>query len=276
MDCIRLKDLIVAYDGFLLDAYGVLVTSGGLLPGAVEFLGALRSAGKPFCLISNDASTYPARKVEGWAARGLEIQTDELLTPWQLLASSETPFDLKGRSCALVGSEDTVGLLEAAGGSTASPGEPVEVLVLADETVPGLLGCCDRALDQAVQTYRDTGSLPPCLLVNPDVIYPTGVGFGFTTGALAAMFEVALKRSTGETLETVPVGKPEPHLFRLGLRQLGLPATRVAMLGDQLETDIAGARAAGVVPVLLGTGVTDREKAQESLRPGEFFMSGLD
>jgi 4-nitrophenyl phosphatase len=44
----------------------------------------------------------------------------------------------------------------------------------------------------------------------------------------------------------VVVGKPEPHLFRVALERIGLPATQVAMLGDSLATDIAGGRRAGL------------------------------
>lgn len=47
------------------------------------------------------------------------------------------------------------------------------------------------------------------------------------------------------------VGKPWPRAFRRGLEVLGLEASEVAMVGDQLFTDVAGARAAGLRTVLV-------------------------
>jgi hypothetical protein len=47
------------------------------------------------------------------------------------------------------------------------------------------------------------------------------------------------------------VGKPWPRAFRRGLEVLDLPASDVAMVGDQLFTDVAGARAAGLRTVLV-------------------------
>lgn len=46
-------------------------------------------------------------------------------------------------------------------------------------------------------------------------------------------------------------GKPWPRAFRRGLAALGLPPAVVAMVGDQLFTDVAGARAAGLRTVLV-------------------------
>lgn len=46
-------------------------------------------------------------------------------------------------------------------------------------------------------------------------------------------------------------GKPWPGAYRRGLRQLGVPASEAAMVGDQLFTDVAGARAAGLRTILV-------------------------
>jgi FMN phosphatase YigB (HAD superfamily) len=46
------------------------------------------------------------------------------------------------------------------------------------------------------------------------------------------------------------VGKPEPPLFRIALARLGLAADQAAMVGDSVESDIAGGRRAGMRTVL--------------------------
>jgi FMN phosphatase YigB (HAD superfamily) len=47
------------------------------------------------------------------------------------------------------------------------------------------------------------------------------------------------------------LGKPEPHLFARASKLLGIAPDRLVMIGDQLETDVAGARAAGCDAALL-------------------------
>jgi len=49
-------------------------------------------------------------------------------------------------------------------------------------------------------------------------------------------------------------GKPAPAFFRAALEMIGLPADRVAMIGDDLVNDVLGAQAAGITGVLVKTG----------------------
>jgi putative hydrolase of the HAD superfamily len=49
--------------------------------------------------------------------------------------------------------------------------------------------------------------------------------------------------------ETVGVGKPSPEMFTVALRQLGVTRGEVAMVGNDLRRDVAGARAAGLRPI---------------------------
>lgn len=49
--------------------------------------------------------------------------------------------------------------------------------------------------------------------------------------------------------ETAGVGKPSPHMFELALGRLGLRRDEVAMVGNDISRDIAGARAAGIRPI---------------------------
>jgi putative hydrolase of the HAD superfamily len=51
--------------------------------------------------------------------------------------------------------------------------------------------------------------------------------------------------------ESAGVSKPDPEIFRMALAQLGTPATEAVMIGDAWNTDIAGARAAGMRAVWL-------------------------
>ena len=99
------------------------------------------------------------------------------------------------------------------------------------------------------------------ILPNPDLIYPAGAGaYGFTSGAVALLLEAALARRYPERAPRFTrLGKPHAPLFDEARRRLG--GDRLLMIGDQLETDIAGALAAGIDAALVVTGVTRWRRA---------------
>ena len=68
----------------------------------------------------------------------------------------------------------------------------------------------------------------------------------------AGAYLLGLEAATG--LEAVVLGKPAPSSFRAGLDALGLPAGRVAMVGDDVENDVLAAQALGITGVLVRTG----------------------
>ena len=68
----------------------------------------------------------------------------------------------------------------------------------------------------------------------------------------------ALEYASGK--KATVVGKPEKAFFEAALQDLGLEAGEVAMIGDDAEADVAGAKAAGLLGVQVRTG---------KYRPGE-------
>jgi glycerol-1-phosphatase len=264
------SQLLDRYDGFLLDAYGVLVNSENTLPGAQRFLDTLRGAGKPFRVISNDGSTTPEAKAEKWSGRGLEVLPEELLTPWSVLASEFSPVCLRDKACLVLGTRLSQEMLRRAGGRLAEDNEELDVFILADEMAPDFMNTCDRAFTKVVQAF-DSGRVPELVLANPDLVYPTSGGYGLTAGAIRLMFESGWERLLGQPVRFQAVGKPGPGLFQLGLQSLGLPKEQVVMLGDQWDTDILGAANVGIDSVLLTTGLAK----PDSERPEQMVMHGF-
>jgi ribonucleotide monophosphatase NagD (HAD superfamily) len=165
-------------------------------------------------------------------------------------------------------------MLWMAGGELVDTADALDALVIADEVDDHVLHRCDEALSLVVQAIR-AGREPRLVLVNPDLIYPTARGFGFTSGSLALMFEASLRRLFGRDFRFLPIGKPQPYLYQLGLSELGLAAERVAMIGDQLETDVAGALAVGLNAVLIGTGITPLSEQTLRREPRALHLASL-
>jgi ribonucleotide monophosphatase NagD (HAD superfamily) len=102
------------------------------------------------------------------------------------------------------------------------------------------------------------GETTRLLLPNPDLLFPRGVdAFGVTAGAIAEMIEAVLRqRDPRRTHRFDRLGKPNPLLFESALARFpGIDRRKVVMIGDQLETDIAGADRAGLDSVFVSTGV---------------------
>jgi len=272
---ITLDALIERYDGVLLDAYGVLVHGDGIMPGAREAVEALRKAGKPFCLVTNDASTLPQTAAARYRRLGLPLRPEQIISSGLLLKPWFQKHGLDGARCAVLGPADSERYVQLAGGRLVPVEAGFDVLVVGDETGYPFLPTVDAALSSLFRQL-DKGRNVRLIVPNPDLIYPSGDGFGLAAGSIALMFEAALERRypRADDLRFARLGKPEPHLYEEAIERLG--SRNVVMIGDQLETDIAGANAAGIDSVLLATGVStsDFSSVPDHHRP-TYLMSAL-
>jgi HAD superfamily hydrolase (TIGR01459 family) len=269
--------LVETYDGFLIDAYGVLVDKNRAMPGAPEFLARLDAAGRPWLVVTNSASRLPETLSAELAAFGLAVAPERFLTSGSLLQEHFQEQGSAGSSCVVLGPEDSRIYVERAGGRVVALDEDTdaEVLIVADQKGVRCLQDMDFAVSLMLRRM-DVGRPLRLLLCNPDLIYPVGPGrFGFTSGGLAAMLEaVAHERYPGEANGFIRLGKPYRPIFSAALRRLG--ATRPLMIGDQLGTDILGALRSGIDSVLVGTGLAPRSDSRTwPVRP-TWYLPSLD
>ncbi len=244
-------ELLDRYDGVLLDVFGVLLDASGALPGARELIAELTRRGKPFAIVTNDASRSPATYVERFARLGISVGEDRIVTSGSLLPARLRRLGDGVRTCVL-GTEDSLAYALAGGvvPVALAPGMEIDALAVCDDDGFDFLPGVELALSAVVRAV-EAGRRPALILPNPDLVYPKGGGeLGFTAGAIALMIEAVLaRRFPAQRLVFEHLGKPEPYLFSEAARRLGV--SRLVMIGDQLETDIAGARAAGLDAALL-------------------------
>jgi len=253
------RELLARYDGVLLDVYGVLMDARGPLPGAGELLAAL--AGRPYAIVTNDASRSPATYAARFAKHGITVPADRFVTSGSLLAGY-TP--IRGARTCVLGTADSRAYAEAGGAIVVALGDELDALAVCDDAGFPFLEGIETALNAVIRAV-EAGRRPALVLPNPDLVYPKGGGeLGFTAGAIALLIETAVaRRFPSLQLRFDHLGKPEPHLFAEAARRLALPPERLVMIGDQLETDVAGARAAGVATALLA-GVSRWEHARHA------------
>lgn len=256
-----IAELLDSYDGLLIDAYGVLVHASGAFPGAGSFLERLHDRSFPYIVVTNDSSRLPKTAADKYQNFDLPIETERVLTSGALIEPYFEAHDLEGARCVVLGPEDSETYVRRAGGELVDVREDdFDVLVLGDDAGFPFRETMDAALTQLIQRF-DASDPPRLVLPNPDLIYQQGPQtFGFAVGSMADMFErVLAERYPSRRPTFARLGKPHGPIYEQACRQLG--TDDVAMLGDQLATDIAGANRAGIDSVLVAGGVTNLETA---------------
>ncbi len=249
--------LIEKYRVLLFDAYGVLVDKAGALPGARELIAYLNTLEKPYYVLTNSASRLPADIAIGLEALGLEVPKERIITSGALLVRYFQAHGLAGKACVVLGTDQSRDYVKLAGGRPVAAGEDAGVVVVADQAGFPFLETVDAALSGILRRL-DAGRSVHLLLCNPDLIYPYSPGrYGITAGSVAVMMEAVLReRYLGHGVAFVRLGKPHAPIFEEASRLAG---TRdMILFGDQLHTDVLGARRFGIDSVLVLSGVTRR------------------
>lgn len=267
--------LLERYDTLLLDAYGVLVDGSGPLPGAVELIERLNREERHYFLLTNSAGRLPESLAWDLARTGLTIPTERVISSGMLLEQEFARRDLAGKDCLVLGPEDALEYVRRAGAIPLSPGKDMdaEAVVIADQKGFDLQQGLDDTLSLLLRRF-DRGLETTLLLCNPDLIYPVGAErYGFTSGALAAMLDrILAERYPAPAPRFEPLGKPHRPIFEAAV---AASKGRILMLGDQLPTDILGAKRVGIDSALVMTGLTREYDANGDIVPDYVLPSLL-
>jgi HAD superfamily hydrolase (TIGR01450 family) len=264
--------LLDRYQAILLDAWGVLITDAGPLPGAVALIERLVRTGHPFRILSNSASRSREESVANLVRHGLAVAQEHVLPSIALLGPWFSDEGLVGARCAVLGPEGSVQEVRRAGGVVLDPPyEEAEVVVVCDESGYPFVPTVDSVVN-AVIGQVERGSAVRIVVANPDLFYPVARDrIGLTTGTVALVIETLLRHRLGAaTPVRVLLGKPERRLFDVACEALG--TRNAVMVGDQLETDVLGAHNAGLDSALIGTGLVRMRALDEWSGPGPTWL----
>ncbi len=222
-------------EGLLLDLDGVLYVEDEAVPGAAEAVAKLREAGLGLRFVTNTTSRSKRQTLERLERLGFEVKEEELVTPAALARSR--CLDAGHDRVALVMNEqvkeDFEGLTETE--------EDVEAVIMGD--LGEAFGF--EILNHAFRQVMDGAEL---IALQKNRFWMTPDGLALDAGPFVAAIEYATGR------EALVVGKPAKAFFELVLEDLGVEASKAAMVGDDVETDVGGAIDAGLAGVLVRTG----------------------
>jgi HAD superfamily hydrolase (TIGR01450 family) len=268
-----LDAILEGYPVILLDAYGVLVHSSGAMAGARALIERLRHEGRRWFVLTNDASRLPDTAARHYQRLGLEIPAEAIITSGQLIARYFHDHGLRGAKTIVFGTPDSVRYVEQAGGIPVPPHEDAEVIAICDEAAGDFLGEIDHVLSTIIRAI-DRGRRLHLILPNPDLIYPKGSGgFGIAAGSVAVMIEHAIALRTPSPPRFVSLGKPFAPIFEEAERRSG--TREMILIGDQIETDILGARRYGITSALVATGVSQYDESTPEDRRPDLLLESL-
>ncbi len=230
---------------WLTDMDGVLVHEEQPVPGAVDLLERWVATSKRFLVLTNN-SIYTPRDLSARLARsGLNIPEENLWT--SALATADFLRGQPGEKSAFVIGEAglTTALHEA--GFVMTETDPAYVVM--GET----RNYSFEAITKAVRLINAGARF---IVTNPDTTGPSADGPLPATGAVAAMVTAATNR------QPYVVGKPNPMMFRSAMNRIEAHSETTAMIGDRMDTDIVAGMEAGLLTVLVLSGVTTADEIE--------------
>ena len=236
----------------IVDMDGVLWRGDEPMPGLQEFFAFLRQHRVGFVLATNNASRPPEQYVDRLARFGVEVPVERVLTSAQAAAAYLASLTPPETRVYAIGEEGIRRALEQQG-FVLDDAEAAYVVVGWDRQLTW-----DKLATAALLIHAGAGFIG----TNPDTNFPTEQGPVPGNGAQLA----ALETTTG--VAPVVVGKPEPWLYQEALRGMGAHPEHTAVVGDRLDTDIAGGIRAGLTTILVLSGIsTEAELATSPVKP---------
>lgn len=236
-----MTDLLGRHDVLLADLDGTLYRGREVVPGAVEAVTAAAGRGVRTVYITNNASRRPADVAEHLAELGFPARVDDVVASSQAAAAMLAAQLPAGAAVFVVGTDALAAEVTAVGLSVAEAAGDAVAVVQGHSPDTGW-----RLLAEATVALRAGALWVAC---NLDPTLPTERGPLPGNGSMVA----ALRTATGR--EPQVAGKPAPGLLTDAVRRTG--AAAALMVGDRLDTDVEGGRAAGLATLLVLTGVSD-------------------
>ena len=251
----------------IIDMDGVLWHGSRPVPGLKDFFRAVRKAGLPFILATNNASNTPRQYVSKLAGMGVEVDASQILTSGVAtafyLADSVSPQRTK---IYIIGEEGLrQPLMEQGFTLTGSHKETSQwqadiVVVGKDETL---------TWDKLATATLNINAGARFIGTNADTTLPMELGISHGNGAILAALEAATHK------KPTIIGKPEPILYQQAMDRLGVNPAETLAIGDRLETDILGAINAGMRSLLVLSGISSQEDVEKSDYKPDAIMADI-
>jgi HAD superfamily hydrolase (TIGR01458 family) len=224
--------------GILCDVDGTLHFKGSPIPGAIETITKLRKARKKLLFLTNTDSKTPETVHQKLINFGFSVEEHEIFTP--IIALQAFLLENRDKKIFLVASKEVEEIFK--GFNLISGHEIPDYVIISDFSDNWDVNRLNRAfkyLLKGAELFGTQGNLY-CLDHEGEPQIDTGSFVRMLANTADVDFSI--------------FGKPSRDFFVQALNKLGLKAEECVVVGDDLKSDIKGAKKAGIKSVLVRTG----------------------
>jgi len=247
-------------ESWLTDMDGVLVHEEVPLPGAADFIAALKASGRRFLVLTNNSIFTPRDLRARLLGSGIDVPEEAIWT--SALATAKFLADQRpGGSAYVVGEAGLTTALHDVG-YVMTDRHP-DYVVLGETRTYSF-----EAITRAIRLIEGGARF---IATNPDPSGPSQHGTLPATGSVAALISTATGR------KPYFIGKPNPLMMRSALNRIEAHSETTAMVGDRMDTDVISGLEAGLRTFLVLTGSTRSEHVERfPYRPTKVLDSVAD
>ncbi len=267
--------MLPPFTTYLIDLDGVVYRGETLLPGAKEFVAWLDSTHKKYLFLTNNSFASEVQVIAKLARLGITTDTSHVLGAAQAAVKNIARRFPHG-TVYVVGEPPLLDIVRAhnlhvfeqeqqPAKVPANPASPTSHL--AEAVLVGLDRTFDyKKLTGAVTAIRGGAAF---IAINRDPLLPIEGDVIPGCGAMVAAIEAA------SSTQPEVVGKPQPTLLQEAMHTLNSQPNETVMIGDGLDTDIAGGLAAKTHTLLVLSGKDSRKDLETSPFQPEYLYEGL-
>lgn len=254
--------MISKYDAFIFDLDGTIYRGSSIIKNADKTINHLKSLGKKLIFISNKTTGSIQEYFEFLSNAGLNICMDDILNS-TLVLKKYLSENFSGKTFYAIGEEVFIKEIIEAGLNYSERSSEIDVLLVTlDRTLDyKKLEIASRALENGARFFA----------ANIDDTCPVDDGEVLDAGATIS----ALEKRTHRKLEN-NFGKPSSFMINEITQRLAIDNSRVLLIGDRLETDIAMGNNYGIDTALVATGVKNFPNGNQHIKPTYFLDSVYD
>lgn len=249
-----------------LDMDGTIYMGQTLFEATIPFLRSLKEMGITYSFLTNNPSTSIADYLKKLAAMGIEACEEEMYSTALATIDYIKSNYPSARRLYILGTPSMVSEFRRAGFHPTEPtaeDRPDAVVVAFDKTLD-----YDRLCRAAWWAQQGL----PYIATNPDRVCPTDQPTVLVDcGSICKCIEHATGRQPDITL-----GKPDPNMLAGVQARYGVSADQVAMVGDRIYTDIEMAHNAGAFGVLVLSGETTLQVADQAARQPDLIADNIE
>jgi 4-nitrophenyl phosphatase len=235
----------------IIDMDGVIWRADAPIGDLAAIFSRIRARGLKFVFATNNSTKTSGQYVERLREFGVKGEAWQVITSSQAAAHAMSQKFPAGTKVFMIGEDGLRIPLEEKGFEILSIEDAAQAMVVVMGMDRGF--SFQKAVEAALLVQRGV----PFYATNPDKTFPTP--HGLIPGA-GAWYSVV---TTATDVQPIVAGKPFPFLMELSLEKLGTKKEETLVIGDRIDTDIAGGQAVGCPTALVLSGVSTSEQAKK-------------